>query len=400
MGRMIFGKSASNDESNEPNNPNKSASSIKHTRSITSTFATSDTFAATDNFPKSDNSPKSTNFSKSSNLDAHRRSIQSNLNSQDSTRLAKNDLSNSKKATTSSSLENQSSKNAFVDARRLSVVDFVKQTLKSSSGPLGIASRPKVIDFSAREKEKNFAKIRTILLRFAYAFLAFALIALLCWMLFLSPFFRLDSKNIRIFGSNEWVSEQKIALIASNQVDKSLFLVSSQQIIEQLNNIPGVTETKVVKQFPHGLQITVRAQKPAAMLKAKDGEKLTAVDVKGRVLNAVQNVSTSGIPVIEVSDVSKSLNSRAVKEALKIVSSLSQDFRSHVIRVSAKTQDSVETEVSYPGPSGDVHRIVVWGDSSDLELKKAIVETIISDPSKIGNRQLLDVSAPARPILK
>lgn len=394
MGRMIFGKSASNDESNEPNNTNESASSIKHTRSITSTFATSDTFAATDNFPKS------TNFSKSSNLDAHKRSIQSNLNSQNSTRLAKNDLSNSKKATTSSSLENQSSKNAFVDARRLSVVDFVKQTLKSSSGPLGITSRPKVIDFSAREKEKNFAKIRTFLLLFAYTFLAVALIALLCWMLFLSPFFRLDSKNIRIFGSNEWVSEQKIALIASNQVDKSLFLVSSQQIIEQLNNIPGVTETKVVKQFPHGLQITVRAQKPAAMLKAKDGEKLTAVDVKGRVLNAVQNVSTSGIPVIEVSDVSKSLNSRAVKEALKIVSSLSQDFRSHVIRVSAKTQDSVETEVSYPGPSGEVHRIVVWGDSSDLELKKAIVETIISDPSKIGNRQLLDVSAPARPILK
>ncbi|WP_427897129.1 cell division protein FtsQ/DivIB [Gardnerella piotii] len=302
--------------------------------------------------------------------------------------------------TTSSPLENQSAKNAFVDARRLSVVDFVKQTLKSSSGPLGIASRPKVIDFSAREKEKNFAKIRTILLRFAYTFLAVALIALLCWMLFLSPFFRLDSKNIHIFGSNEWVSEQKIASIASNQVDKSLFLVSSQQIIEQLNNIPGVTETKVVKQFPHGLQITVHAQKPAAMLKAKDGEKLTAVDVKGRVLNAVQNVSTSGIPVIEVSDVSKSLNSRAVKEALRIVSSLSQDFRSHVIRVSAKTQDSVETEVSYPGPSGDVHRIVVWGDSSDLELKKAIVETIISDPSKISNRQLLDVSAPARPILK
>lgn len=394
MGRMIFGKSASNDESNEPNNTNESASSIKHTRSITSTFATSDTFAATDNFPKS------TNFSKSSNLDAHKRSIQSNLNSQNSTRLAKNDLSNSKKATTSSSLENQSSKNAFVDARRLSVVDFVKQTLKSSSGPLGITSRPKVIDFSAREKEKNFAKIRTFLLRFAYTFLAVALIALLCWMLFLSPFFRLDSKNIHIFGSNEWVSEQKIASIASNQVDKSLFLVSSQQIIEQLNNIPGVTETKVVKQFPHGLQITVRAQKPAAMLKAKGGEKLTAVDVKGRVLNAVQNVSTSGIPVIEVSDVSKSLNSRAVKEALRIVSSLSQDFRSHVIRVSAKTQDSVETEVSYPGPSGDVHRIVVWGDSSDLELKKAIVETLISDPSKISNRQLLDVSAPARPILK
>lgn len=298
------------------------------------------------------------------------------------------------------STKNNASKNTFVDARRLSVVDFVKQTLRSTAGPLGIVSRPKVIDFSAREKEKKFASLRTILLRFLYSFLIIASITLLCWVLFFSPVFRLKSKNISIFGSNEWVSEQKISSIASNQVNKSLFLVSSQEIIEQLNNIPGVTEAKVSKEFPQGLQITVRAQKPAAILKSHGSEKLTAVDVKGRVLNAVENVPTTGIPVIEVTDVHKSLSSKAVREALKIVSSLSEDFRSHVMRVSARTQDSVETEISSTVSNVEIHRVIVWGDSSDLDLKKAIVDVIINDPSKIGNRQRLDVSAPARPILK
>lgn len=298
------------------------------------------------------------------------------------------------------STKNNASKNTFVDARRLSVVDFVKQTLRSTAGPLGIVSRPKVIDFSAREKEKKFASLRTILLRFLYSFLIIAAITLLCWVLFFSPIFRLKSENISIFGSNEWVSEQKISSIASNQVNKSLFLVSSQEIIEQLNNIPGVTEAKVSKKFPQGLQITVRAQKPAAMLKTHGSEKLTAVDVKCRVLNAVENVPTAGIPVIEVTDVHKSLSSKAVREALKIVSSLSEDFRSHVMRVSARTQDSVETEISSTVSNVEIHRVIVWGDSSDLDLKKAIVDVIINDPSKIGNRQRLDVSAPARPILK
>lgn len=298
------------------------------------------------------------------------------------------------------STKNNASKNTFVDARRLSVVDFVKQTLRSTAGPLGIVSRPKVIDFSAREKEKKFASLRTILLRFLYSFLIIASITLLCWVLFFCPVFRLKSKNISIFGSNEWVSEQKISSIASNQVNKSLFLVSSQEIIEQLNNIPGVTEAKVSKKFPQGLQITVRAQKPAAILKSHGSEKLTAVDVKGRVLNAVENVPTTGIPVIEVTDVHKSLSSKAVREALKIVSSLSEDFRSHVMRVSARTQDSVETEISSTVSNVEIHRVIVWGDSSDLDLKKAIVDVIINDPSKIGNRQRLDVSAPARPILK
>ena len=73
---------------------------------------------------------------------------------------------------------------------------------------------------------------------------------------------------------------------------------------------------------------------------------------------------------------------------------MSESLRAKITKVSAQTQDSVKTQLGTPG------RVIVWGDSSDLKLKNAIVEKIINDPSKIGNKTQLDVSAPTRPILK
>ena len=282
----------------------------------------------------------------------------------------------------------------FVDARKLSVADFVSKILSSTAGSLGVISRPKVIDFSARKKEKNTVRVRTFVIRLFLALLSIGIAGFLIWLLLFSPVFCLEKDNITIVGANEWVSKEKIANIASGQVNKSLFLVSSQDVIKQLNDIPGVTEAKVEKDFPKSLHITVLSQKPAAMLKNKANGNLTAVDVKGRVLNVVSHASISGIPVIEVDDVDHSLSTRAILEAIKVVSSMPESLRMQITKVSAKTQDSVETEL------GASHRNIVWGDASDLKLKNAIVDKLINDPSKIGNKTQIDVSAPTRPILK
>lgn len=282
----------------------------------------------------------------------------------------------------------------FVDARLLPKLDFVRKTLSQTSGSLGMITRPRIINFRERLKERKSAYLQFTVKRILAILAVIASVSAIVWFLFFSPVFLLKSNDISISGSNEWVSEQKIASIASTQVGKSLFLVSSQEVINQLNDIPGVTEAKVSKNFPNGLHVSVHAQRPAAMLKTRDSNKLTAVDAKGRVLNAVAQVPTQGIPVIEVSNVQRSLNNRAVLEAVKIVSSLSESLRARVTKVSAKTQDSIETEL------GDVKKTIIWGNSSQIELKKAIVAKIIDDPSKIGNKRSLDVSAPVRPILK
>ena len=275
----------------------------------------------------------------------------------------------------------------FVDARLLPKLDFVRKTLSQTSGSLGMITRPRIINFRERLKERKSAYLQFTVKRILAILAVIASVSAIVWFLFFSPVFLLKSNDISISGSNEWVSEQKIASIASTQVGKSLFLVSSQEVINQLNDIPGVTEAKVSKNFPNGLHVSVHAQRPAAMLKTRDSNKLTAVDAKGRVLNAVAQVPTQGIPVIEVSNVQRSLNNRAVLEAVKIVSSLSESLRARVTKVSAKTQDSVETEL------GDVKKTIIWGNSSQIELKKAIVAKIIDDPSKIGNKRSLDVSA-------
>ena len=253
---------------------------------------------------------------------------------------------------------------SFVDARLLPKLDFVKKTLSQTSGSLGMMARPRMANFRERLKERKSAYLQFTLKRLLIVLLVAIVASATAWLLFFSPIFLLKSSNISISGSNEWVSKQRIYLIASTQVNKSLFLVSSQEVIGQLNDIPGVTEAKVTKDFPHGLNIVIRAQRPAAMLKTKDSSKLTAVDAKGRVLNAVANVSIKGIPVIEVANGAKIFNNRAVLEAVKIVSSLPESMRARVTKVSAKTQDSVETEL------GDIKRTIIWGNSSQLELKK------------------------------
>lgn len=288
----------------------------------------------------------------------------------------------------------RSANSGFVDARRLAGVDFVRQTLRQTVGSLGVSSRPKVLAFKARMKERKKLSMRVIMLRSLYAILSVAVLSMLVWLLFFSPVFRLSAKNIEIVGSNEWVSQSTISRIASGQVGKSLFLVSSDEVIQQLNDIPGVMKATVKKQFPQGLYVAVQAQRPAAMLKERQRGKLTAVDARGRVLNTVEHVSIQGIPVIEVNETYRALRNHAVLEALKIVSALPESLRSQVTKVIANTQDSVETVF------GAVKRSVVWGDASDLALKKAIVNKIINDPSKIGDKQHLDVSAPMRPIVK
>lgn len=286
----------------------------------------------------------------------------------------------------------RSAPGAFVDARALNSEDLVSRTLEETSGPLGLVTRPKVVDFTARLKEKRKANARVIAVRAVAAVVGLAVLAGLIWLLFFSPVLRLESSGISVSGANEWVSESQVRGIADQQTGKSLLLVSSKDVVDQIKDIPGVTEAKASKSFPHGLEVTVSAQKPAAMLKA--GDTLTAVDRQGRVLNSVEGASVDGIPVIEVNDVDRGLKNRAVRQALKILGSLPESLRTQITKVSAKTQDSVTTELN-----GGQRRIV-WGDASELKLKKAVIDKIINDPNVIGDKTQVDVSAPLRPIIK
>ena len=266
----------------------------------------------------------------------------------------------------------------FVDARNLAGEDFVSKTLEETTGTLGVVTRPKVVDFSARLKERRKANARVVAMR---ACVSAAVIVVA------------GAGNISVVGANEWVSESQVLDIAGQQAGKSILLVSNNDVEKKIKEIPGVTSAQSKKKLPDSLEVIIKAQKPAAMLKTgKDS--MTAVDSKGRILNSVSGASVDGIPVIEVKDVETSLSNRSIKEALKILSSLPESMRNSITKVTAETQDSITTEIN----GGD--RVIVWGDSSGLKLKKAVVDKIINDPNVIGDKHNVDVSAPLRPIIK
>lgn len=282
---------------------------------------------------------------------------------------------------------------SFVDANNMHSEDIVAKTLRQTAGTVGVATRPKVVDFTKRQKERRRANLRQTVTHVAAAVGAIAVVAAIVWLLFFSPVLRLSPERITVSGANQWVSERQIMTIARGQAGKSLLLVSDAAVEEQLSSIPGVSSARAAKRFPNGLDVSVEAQRPAAMLRVKGGDTLTAVDNKARVLNAVDAKSAKGIPVIDVTSVDDAVKSRALQSAVVILDAFPEGWRKDVTAVSAPTQDSITTTFA----NGI---IVVWGDATDLKLKMAIADKIMNDPKVIGDKKQINVSAPNRPIIK
>ena len=310
--------------------------------------------------------------------------------------LVKGGSASASKSVTSKSAESRSTSSAggFVDARTIPPDRPVSGRIGADQEDqgLGIFVRPKVLDFQARVREKKKVSRRLVLIRTAVVLLVMALIAGLSWLLFLSPVFRLQTDKIGVSGGNAWVSNDRVASIVAHQGDRSLLLISTNGVEEEISGMAGVTDAKVRKSFPHGLEVTFDAQEPTAVFKDAQ-DKLTAVDRQGRVLNTVSK-PVKGVPVIQVSTVNRAQQDQAVRQTLRILSTMPEAMRHSVTKVTAETQDSITTELDQG------KHVIIWGDGSDLKLKQAVVDKIINDPSKIGDKHQLDVSAPLRPIVK
>ena len=297
-------------------------------------------------------------------------------------------------ASKSATSRSTSSAGGFVDARAIPPDRPVSGRIGTDQEDqgLGIFVRPKVLDFQARVREKKKVSRRLVLIRTGVVLVVMALIAGLAWLLFLSPVFRLQTDKIDVSGGNAWVSNDRVVSIVANQGDRSLLLISTNGVEQEISGMAGVTDAKVRKSFPHGLEVTFDAQEPTAVFKDAQ-RKLTAVDRQGRVLNTVSK-PVEGVPVIQVTTVKRAQQDQAVKQTLRILSTMPEAMRHSVTKVTAKTQDSITTELDQG------KHVIIWGDGSDLKLKQAVVDKIINDPSKIGDKHQLDVSAPLRPIVK
>ena len=295
-------------------------------------------------------------------------------------------------SSTKSAAVASSSSEDFVDVRRMKSRKSVAERLDGEDfGGPGLFARPKVVNFPERLAERRRALRRRHMVRAAIVVLVVAVVSLITWSLLFSPLLRLHDDRIEVTGTNTWVSKTKVADIAGRQAGRSLLLVDAKTMEGDISELPGVTSATVTKHFPHGMTVDVQAEIPAAILRASDTS-LTAVDREGRVLNAVE-ASVKGIPVIEVSDARRGLDDKAVQQALKILGSLDESVRRKITKVEAKTQDSVTTKLS------DGY-VIIWGNSSDIALKKAVVDKLLENPKQLDGAKTINVAAPDKATVK
>ena len=98
---------------------------------------------------------------------------------------------------------------------------------------------------------------------------------------------------------------------------------------------------------------------------------------------------SKSLPIVEANSTEFGLS------AVELFTEFPQTFRSKVITIKAKNQDSFEVNLK----EGSRMITLVWGSNSDLNLKIKVYEALVAlkENSKIS---LIDVSAPHAPIVK
>ncbi|TCD53963.1 FtsQ-type POTRA domain-containing protein [Alloscardovia theropitheci] len=253
--------------------------------------------------------------------------------------------------------------------------------------------RSKVVDFNERKKEQRVASRRYWILRIAIAVLSLGVVIFAVWALIFSPWLKVNSQEIHITGMQTWVKVEQIQRYTNDTIGKSLILVSESQLENSIDSIPGVGKAEVSKQFPHGINVTITEETPTALLYAQDKKNYVAVDAKAQQIATV-NEASAGIPVINVPTVKSGLRNETVLQSIAVLAALDAGTRSQVVSTTANTQDSITTVLS----SGYT---IVWGNSSNMDSKQQIVAKIIQQLQAEGSSQMIiDVSAPARPIIR
>ena len=99
--------------------------------------------------------------------------------------------------------------------------------------------------------------------------------------------------------------------------------------------------------------------------------------------------SSQSLPVVEADSTEFGLS------AIKLFTEFPQTFRSKVVTIKAKKQDSFEVNLK----EGSRKIALIWGSNSELNLKIKVYEALVvlKENSKIS---LIDVSAPHAPIVK
>jgi cell division septal protein FtsQ len=207
-----------------------------------------------------------------------------------------------------------------------------------------------------------------------------------------SPLFAVEAVQVR--GGTPLVRQQ-VAKALDGELGVALLKIDGGVIDRRLAGVPWVAAASYDRAFPHTLVVTVRPERPVAVLRR--GSKSWLVSARGRVVADVPRGAERALPRIwigakaappELGSFLPDTQGGSAARALAPLSSV--HFPARVASV-VTGQD----ELTLVLRSGLALRL---GDPGDLRLKLAVARRVLALLPAAGAGAYVDVSVPERPV--
>ncbi|MDR2799252.1 MAG: FtsQ-type POTRA domain-containing protein [Bifidobacteriaceae bacterium] len=241
----------------------------------------------------------------------------------------------------------------------------------------------KIIENTDEKKKLNKKKFHGIMT----VFLTVLTILVLLWIIFLSPVFALNSKNIRIEGTSKYISEKQILSDLKGYIGTPITVLNISDIEGQLYKLNGVSGAEIERLWTNGLTIRITPSAPLAY--EKNDKKFRIIEKTGKTVQILDK-KPSDFPEIVVKSKENKLAEPFILQAL---SSVSADFRKKIISMQATTFDNIKSVLN----SGET---VIWGSNENISKKETIIKKILSNGQLLAGRKTIDISATYKPIIK
>jgi len=259
----------------------------------------------------------------------------------------------------------------------------------------GGPARPTVVSTRSQERFAERARARRNLARRQVVLVVSGIVGALglAWLLLLSPVLALDPAQVTVTGAGTVVAVDQVQAVVALRAGEPLPRLDTVRLRDDLLQVPGVREVRVMRDWPRGLSVTLVSREPVAAVPevtppaGATTPGFALLDQDGVQVGRA-DAASAGLPVVDV----PVDDARTLTGVLAVLRRLPADLLAQVQAVSATSQDTISLGLR-DGAT------VVWGSADETPLKIAVLTALRASPAAAG-ASVIDVSAPRMPITK
>jgi cell division protein FtsQ len=203
-------------------------------------------------------------------------------------------------------------------------------------------------------------------------------------------------RTLDVRGGTPELRAQVSAALAG-ELGTSLLRVSSGDVADQVDAIPGVRSFTYDRAFPHTLRVVVKREVPVLVVRRVPGRDAFLVGASGRVIKMLPHPLLSHLPRLWVTKAVDVEVGAPLPPQLTAAATALAPLRGAALPGGVAAVRVGKDELTLQLGGG---LEVLLGDTGDLRLKLAIARRILRQTgAAAGGIGYLDVSVPTRPVL-